>query len=115
MIKYTIVSGSLDTSGAFRDYATKKLNKIDTLLKDANADAKLTLEKIEKEYTLTTTLIVQGIRNGVPEKTYKTIVSHEDAYAAVDLSEEKLKRQIRKTLTAVNRDERRLKNLKKVL
>ena len=115
MINYSIISGKLDPTEAFHDYAIKKLNKINLLLKDAQTDAKLSLSKENKEYKLDTTFIVHNIRKGLPEKTYKTSVTHPDAYAAIDLSEEKLKRQIRKTLTSINRDDRRLKNLRKVL
>lgn len=115
MIKYSFTSKSTTPTDAFKDYVIKKLSKVDWLLDDAIANAKVNLEKTNSEYTLSITIVVNNIRPNVGEKTYKASSQHIDAYAAVDLTEEKLKRQIRKTLTAINRDDRRLKNLKNTL
>lgn len=115
MIKYSFISKTSHPTDSFKEYLIKKLSKIDWLLDDAAADAKVTFEKNNNDYDLTITLIVKNIRQNVSEKTYKASSTHSDAYAAVDLVEEKLKRQIRKTLTAINRDDRRLKSLKNTL
>lgn len=115
MIKYSFITKTSQPTESFKEYLIKKLSKVDWLLDDAVADAKVTFEKNNNNYDLTITLIVENIRQNVPEKTYKASSTHSDAYAAVDLVEEKLKRQIRKTLTAINRNDRRLKSLKNTL
>jgi len=116
MIEYSFISKTSHPTDSFKEYLIKKLSKIDWLLDDAAADAKVTLEKNNNSnYDLTITLIVKNIRQNVSEKTYKASSTHSDAYAAVDLVEDKLKRQIRKTLTTINRDDRRLKSFKNTL
>lgn len=108
MIKYTIVSGDIDTTGSFSEYLEKKLEKIETLLSsNAKADAKVVLEKVSSDYKLTITLIVDAVRGGAPAQAYKASDTNKDAYATIDAVEDKLKRQIRKTLTTINRDDRR--------
>ena len=106
MIKYSIVS-DVTITDAIRDYIENKLQKVEPLLSPtANSDMKLRLDKVTEGYNFTATLIVEGLRQGLASQTYKASEINKDAYAAIDEVEEKLKRQVRKTLTNINRDSR---------
>ena len=107
MIKYSIVS-DVTITDAIKDYIENKLQKVEPLLSPtADSEMKLRLEKVSEGYNFTATLIVEGLRQGLASQTYKASEVNEDAYAAIDEVEEKLKRQVRKTLTNLNRDSRR--------
>lgn len=117
MITYHITNNQASSSFAFQDYLKTRLSKVEGLLENAEATATIDLERADtdKEFELTIKLIVPNLRPRVPEKIYKATAKHEDAYAAVDLVEDKLRRQIKKTLTTINRDDRRTKKLLKTM
>lgn len=104
-MNYTFNTNGLDPDKNFEVFMKAKLDKLETVLHESEKNAKMDikLSKIKQIYTINATLIVTSLREGLPEKTYVASLNNEDAYVAGEAIEAKLRRQIKKTLTVVNR------------
>ena len=109
MISYTVKShkNMISPSDAVAQYAETKYNKLDKLLLGASTEIKINFDKTNTDYQTTVTMIVDDLRDGLPQKVYKASHVDADVYKTIDEIELKLKHQLHKTLTVLNRDSRR--------
>lgn len=105
----SITSNNVTVTDAFKNAVVTKLAKLERILGDAQVDTKVILTKHPTRYTTKVTLIVTNLRPGVPEKIFTVSQDDLDAYNTLDPIEEKLTRQIRKALTAIEQTRRPLK------
>lgn len=109
MISYTVKShkSMIAPSDAVVQYAKTKYNKLDKLLLGASTEIKINFEKTNTDYQTTVTMIVDNLREGLPQKVYKASHVDADVYKTIDEIELSLKHQLHKTLTILNRASRR--------
>ncbi len=95
---YNVRGENIEVTPALRDYAEKKISKLEKYFHEApNATVYINL----KVYNDKTTKVEVTIP--FPELVLRAEERHEDMYAGLDLVADKLERQIRKYKTKVNR------------
>lgn len=105
-MKFNIRGQNLPVTEALRDYADKKLSRLDKYFEAPLAsDAQVTLSVIKNKQVVEVTIPLPGIMLRAEER-------HDDMYAAMDLVIDKLERQIRKHKTKVNRKVRQDRGMK---
>lgn len=95
-MKYNIRGEKVEVTPAIRSYIEDKIGKLDKYFDDAeNISANVVIKVRGKE---------QKIEITVPAMHYtlRSEESHSDLYAAIDLTVDKLERQIRKNKTKIN-------------
>lgn len=95
-MRYNIRGEKIEITDAIRSYIEDKIGKLDKYFDDAeNIDANVVIKVRGKE---------QKIEITVPAMHYtlRSEESHDDLYAAIDLTVDKLERQIRKNKTKIN-------------
>ena len=95
-MRYNIRGEKVEITDAIRSYIEDKIGKLDKYFDDAeNIDANVVIKVRGKE---------QKIEITVPAMHYtlRSEESHDDLYAAIDLTVDKLERQIRKNKTKIN-------------
>ena len=95
-MRYNIRGEKVEITGAIRSYIEDKIGKLDKYFDDAeNINANVVIKVRGKE---------QKIEITVPAMHYtlRSEESHDDLYAAIDLTVDKLERQIRKNKTKIN-------------
>ena len=95
-MKYNIRGEKVEVTPAIRSYIEEKIGKLDKYFEDAqNINANVVIKVRGKE---------QKIEITVPAMHYtlRSEESHADLYAAIDLTVDKLERQIRKNKTKIN-------------
>ncbi len=95
-MKYNIRGEKVEVTPAIRSYIEEKIGKLDKYFEDAsNINANVVIKVRGKE---------QKIEITVPAMHYtlRSEESHSDLYAAIDLTVDKLERQIRKNKTKIN-------------
>ncbi len=95
-MKYNIRGEKIDVTPAIRSYIEEKIGKLDKYFEDAQSiNANVVIKVRGKE---------QKIEITVPALHYtlRSEESHSDLYAAIDLTVDKLERQIRKNKTKIN-------------
>lgn len=95
-MKYNIRGEKVDVTPAIRSYIEEKIGKLDKYFDDAeDINANVVIKVRGKE---------QKIEITVPAMHYtlRSEESHSDLYAAIDLTVDKLERQIRKNKTKIN-------------
>lgn len=95
-MKYNIRGEKVEITSAIRSYIEEKIGKLDKYFEDsANLSANVVIKVRGKE---------QKIEITVPAMHYtlRSEESHSDLYAAIDLTVDKLERQIRKNKTKIN-------------
>lgn len=108
-MKYTVVGKNIEVTKGIRDHIEKKLSKMDKYFKHA--------EEIECR------ALVRSYKSGAkveitiysPNVTFRSEVTHQDLYAAVDLSVDKLEGQMRKFKTQISRKRDKKTNLGQAL
>lgn len=95
-MKYNIRGEKIEITSSIRDYIEEKIGKLDKYFEDsqlitANVVVKIRGKKQKIEITIPTTHF-----------TLRSEESHDDLYAAIDLTVDKLERQIRKNKTKIN-------------
>lgn len=95
-MKYNIRGEKVDITPSIRAYIEEKIGKLDKYFDDAENITASILIKIRGKQ--------QKIEITVPAMHYtlRSEESHEDLYAAIDLTVDKLERQIRKNKTKIN-------------
>ncbi len=79
---------NLEASDAIKDYCDKKIEKLSSHFNSLmSADVRCKVEKIEQ---------IVEIQINADKEQFIASESHEDMYAAIDLVEEKLEKQIRR-------------------
>ena len=95
-MRYNIRGEKVEITDAIRSYIEDKIGKLDKYFDDAeNINANVVIKVRGKE---------QKIEITVPAMHYtlRSEESHDDLYAAIDLTVDKLERQIRKNKTKIN-------------
>ncbi len=95
-MKYNIRGEKIDITPAIRSYIENKIGKLDKYFEDTqNTSANVVIKIRGKK---------QKIEITVPAVNYtlRSEESHDDLYAAIDLTVDKLERQIRKNKTKIN-------------
>lgn len=95
-MKYNIRGEKVEVTPAIKSYIEDKIGKLDKYFDDAsNINANVVIKVCGKE---------QKIEITVPAMHYtlRSEESHSDLYAAIDLTVDKLERQIRKNKTKIN-------------
>lgn len=95
-MRYNIRGEKVEITDAIRSYIEDKIGKLDKYFDEAeNIDANVVIKVRGKE---------QKIEITVPAMHYtlRSEESHDDLYAAIDLTVDKLERQIRKNKTKIN-------------
>ena len=95
-MKYNIRGEKVEVTPAIKSYIEDKIGKLDKYFDDAsNINANVVIKVRGKE---------QKIEINVPAMHYtlRSEESHSDLYAAIDLTVDKLERQIRKNKTKIN-------------
>ena len=96
-MRVNIRGQQLPVTEALRDYAEKKLGRLDRYFETPLAsDAQVTLSVVKNKQGVEVTIPLPGAMLRAEER-------HDDMYAAIDLVIDKLERQIRKHKTKVNR------------
>ncbi|TYR80114.1 ribosome-associated translation inhibitor RaiA [Priestia megaterium] len=94
---YNIRGENIEVTPAIRDYAEKKLSKLERYFDGTpNADVNVNLKVYNNDQIIEVTIPMTDLVLRAEE-------THTDLYAAVDLVLDKLERQIRKHKTKVNR------------
>lgn len=105
-MRFNIRGRQLPVTEALRDYAEKKLSRLDKYFEAPLAsDAQVTLSVIKNKHVVEVTIPLPGVLLRAEER-------NDDMYAAIDLVVDKLERQIRKHKTRVNRKLRQDRGLK---
>jgi putative sigma-54 modulation protein len=105
-MRFNIRGRQLPVTEALREYAEKKLSRLDKYFEAPNAsEAQVTLSVIKNQHVVEVTISLPGVLLRAEER-------HDDMYAAIDLVVDKLERQIRKHKTRVNRKLRQDRGLK---
>lgn len=100
-MNFTIRGQNLLLTDALKDYAAKKIGRLERYFETApTADVTVTLNVIKNMQTVEVTIPLPGV-------LLRAEVRSEDMYASIDLVTEKLERQIRKHKTKANRKFRR--------
>lgn len=95
-MRYNIRGEKVEITDAIRSYIEDKIGKLDKYFENAEAiDANVVIKVRGKE---------QKIEITIPAMHYtlRSEESHDDLYAAIDLTVDKLERQIRKNKTKIN-------------
>lgn len=90
---------NLEVTTSLRNYAEKKLSKLEKYFDAPLDDVRVNMHVHNNEQVVEVTIPMQGLLLRAEE-------GHEDMYAAIDLVIEKLERQIRKYKTKINRKSR---------
>lgn len=95
-MKYNIRGEKVEITSAIKSYIEQKIGKLDKYFENADDITANVLVKIRDK--------VQKIEITVPAQQYtlRSEESNEDLYAAIDLTVDKLERQIRKNKTKIN-------------
>ena len=105
-MRLNIRGKQLPVTEALKEYAEKKLSRLDKYFENPQAlDAQVTLSVIKNVHVVEVTISLPGLLLRAEER-------HDDMYAAIDLVVDKLERQIRKHKTRVNRKFRQEGGLK---
>ena len=92
-MRFNIRGRQLPVTEALRDYAEKKLSRLDKYFEAPLAsDAQVTLSVIKNKHVVEVTIPLPGVLLRAEER-------HDDMYASIDLVVDKLERQIRKHKT----------------
>lgn len=101
MLRLTVRFESTNDSPALRDYANKRLSKLTDYF-DTDIDAKLNVKVYpDKSGKVEFNTRIDGV-------DYEAVAVGRDVYKLVDLVDEKVTRQIRKTKTKQNRKARQI-------
>jgi putative sigma-54 modulation protein len=98
MMKYNVRGENIEVTPALRDYAVKKISKLEKYFDttpDANVNVNLKVYN-DKQGKVEVTI-------PIPHLVLRAEETHDDMYAAIDLVVDKLERQIRKHKTKVTR------------
>lgn len=96
-MNFTIRGQNLLPTDALKEYATKKIGRLEKYFEAApTSDVNVTLSVAKNMQTVEVTIPLPGV-------LLRAEVKNEDMYASIDLVTEKLERQIRKHKTKVNR------------
>ena len=95
-MKYSIRGEKIEITDAIKSYIEQKIGKLDKYFENADDITANVLVKIRDK--------VQKIEITVPAQQYtlRSEEANEDLYAAIDLTVDKLERQIRKNKTKIN-------------
>lgn len=94
-MKFNIRGQKIDVTQAMKEYAEKKIGKLNKYLSNSDDITASVLIKVKgKEQTVEVTIPIKKIVLRAEE-------THKDLYAAIDLVYEKLERQIRKNKTRI--------------
>ena len=95
-MKYSIRGEKIEITDAIKSYIEQKIGKLDKYFENADGITANVLVKIRDK--------VQKIEITVPAQQYtlRSEEANEDLYAAIDLTVDKLERQIRKNKTKIN-------------
>lgn len=108
-MKYAIRGNNLEVTGALRDYAEKKLSRLEKYFDTPPAAEAHVLLDVQKDgHKVEVTIPFPGLLLRAEE-------SSQDMYASVDLVVEKLERQIRKFKTKMNRKSRQDASLRTLI
>lgn len=94
-MKITVSGKNMDITDALRDYAVKRISKIDKYF-DNDIEAQVTMNVEKDRHIVEVTIPINGIILRGEEETA-------DMYSSIDLVVEKLERQIHKYKTKINR------------
>lgn len=96
-MKFTIRGQNMLLTDALKDYATKKIGRLERYFETApTSDVCVTLSVVKNMQAVEVTIPLPGV-------LLRAEVRSEDMYASIDLVTEKLERQIRKHKTKANR------------
>jgi len=96
-MKFLIRGKNVEVTEALRDYAAKKIGRVERYFESPpTSEVHVTLSINKNKHTVEVTIPVSGVTLRAEEKS-------EDMYASIDLVSDKLERQIRKHKTRVNR------------
>ncbi len=100
-MKYQIIGKQLTVTDAMQAQITKKLSRMDKYFEDDEAiNCRVVCSAKKKTAKVEITIFI-------PQMTLRSEVEHEDLYAAVDLSIDKLQGQMRKLKTRLDRSNSR--------
>ncbi|MDI3534648.1 MAG: putative sigma-54 modulation protein [Thermosediminibacterales bacterium] len=94
-MKITVSGKNMDVTDALKDYAVKRISKIDKYF-DNDIEAQVTMNVEKDRHIVEVTIPINGIILRGEEETA-------DMYSSIDLVVEKLERQIHKYKTKINR------------
>lgn len=92
----TVTGKNVEVTNALKEYAEKKVAKIDKFFEKSPGEAKVTLSTERSKHVVDITVQVNGILLRGEERTG-------DMYASIDGAIEKIERQIHKFKTRINR------------
>ena len=96
-MRYNIRGNNIEVTDAIRDYAIKKLSKLERYFEEKpTSDVNVRLSVFNNDQRIEVTIPMSDLLLRAEEH-------HEDLYAAIDLVVDKLERQIRKYKTKINR------------
>lgn len=96
-MNYTIRGQRFEVTDALRDYAEKKLSRLEKYFDPSiTSEVNVTLSVTKGQHTVEVTIPISGMFLRAEERS-------EDMYASIDLVIDKLERQIRKHKTKLNR------------
>ncbi|XEC95385.1 ribosome-associated translation inhibitor RaiA [Paenibacillus tarimensis] len=108
-MKYNIRGQNIQVTEALRDYAEKKISRLERYFEaPLTSEVHITLSVIKNKQGIEVTIPLQGVMLRAEEKS-------EDMYASIDLVVDKLERQIRKFKTKLNRKFKQEGGLKTLL
>ena len=103
-MKLTIRGEKVTVTKAIKEYITEKLSKLDKYFEDPdNINCKVLIKVKNNEQSIEVTIPITRLNLRAEE-------SHKDLYAAIDLVQEKLEKQIRKNKKRLNDKYRNLPN-----
>lgn len=94
-MKVTVISKNIDLTPALKEMVEKKMKKLDKYF-EPSVEARATLSVQRKRQIVEVTIPFNGVILRVEEAT-------DDMYKSIDISQEKLERQIRKQRTKLSR------------
>jgi putative sigma-54 modulation protein len=96
-MQFHIRGKNVDVTDALREYAAKKIGRMERYFEvPPSSDVLITLSICKNKHTVEVTIPISGVTLRAEEKS-------EDMYASIDMVVDKLERQIRKHKTRVNR------------
>ncbi|MFF2483644.1 ribosome hibernation-promoting factor, HPF/YfiA family [Paenibacillus sp. NPDC058071] len=95
-MKYIVRGQRFQVTDALRDYAEKKLSRLEKYFEAPTSEATVTLSVTKGQHVVEVTIPLVGVMLRAEDKS-------DDMYASIDVVVDKLERQIRKHKTRLNR------------
>ncbi|MCX7715694.1 MAG: ribosome-associated translation inhibitor RaiA [Clostridia bacterium] len=94
-MKFNIIGRKMELTDQIRDYATKKLSKLDKFFRE-ESEARVVIGKIKDKQYMETTIYASGMM-------YRAEVTDDEVLAAIDKTVDIIERQIRKNKTKLEK------------